>query len=198
MKKSLLLLISICCFCLLHGCSSGGASTTPAPLVATHLSVTAANSTPTARTAFNITVTVLDASNGVASNINSARRVQLPLRSFGSESFAAGYEGFLDRFPPRNIRFDNRCRHETKIVRLHAAGEAGRGSNPGQCRRSRRAKVFARRFHVPRFYELKFPASCPLRVATLYSSWPRMMKRQASCHSAGRSQKCRAANRSNA
>ena len=66
MKKSLLFSISICCLCLLNGC--GGASTPPPPPVATHFSVTAASSTPTAGTAFNITVTALDASNGEVSS----------------------------------------------------------------------------------------------------------------------------------
>ena len=66
MRKSLLFSISICCLCLLNGC--GGASTPPSPPMATHFSVTAASSTPTAGTAFNITVTALDASNGVVSS----------------------------------------------------------------------------------------------------------------------------------
>ena len=66
MKKSLLFSISICCLCLLNGC--GGASTPPPPPVATHFSVTAASPTPTAGTAFNITVTALDASNGEVSS----------------------------------------------------------------------------------------------------------------------------------
>jgi hypothetical protein len=66
--KLLLLLTSIWCFCLLNGCGSGGASTTPPPPVATHFSVTSASSTPTAGTAFNITVTALDASNGEVSS----------------------------------------------------------------------------------------------------------------------------------
>ena len=68
MIKLLLLLTSIWCFCLLNGCGSGGASTTPPPPVATHFSVTSASSTPTAGTAFNITVTALDASNGEVSS----------------------------------------------------------------------------------------------------------------------------------
>jgi probable HAF family extracellular repeat protein len=59
MKKSLLLLISICGLILLNGC---GSSTTTPPLVATHFSVTPATTTPSSETAFNITVTALDAS----------------------------------------------------------------------------------------------------------------------------------------
>jgi hypothetical protein len=62
MKKSLWFLISSCCLCLFNGCSSGGAYLTPPSPVATHFSVTSANSTPTAGIAFNITVTALDAS----------------------------------------------------------------------------------------------------------------------------------------
>jgi hypothetical protein len=65
-KKSLLLLLSICVLYLLSGCGSGGASTTPPPPVATHFSVTAASSTQTAGTTFNITVTALDHSDNVA------------------------------------------------------------------------------------------------------------------------------------
>ncbi len=66
MKKSFLLLVSICGLCLFNGCGTGSSS--PPPLVATHFSVTAATTTQTAGTAFNITVTALDASNGVASS----------------------------------------------------------------------------------------------------------------------------------
>jgi hypothetical protein len=64
MKKSLLFLISVWSLCLLNGC---GTSTQPPPPVATHFSVTAATSTPTAGTPFNITVTALDSSNSVVS-----------------------------------------------------------------------------------------------------------------------------------
>jgi len=69
MKKSLLLLISICSLCLLNGC--GGGTSSPPPLtpdVATHFSVVPATATPTAGTAFNFTVTALDGSNGVVSS----------------------------------------------------------------------------------------------------------------------------------
>ena len=69
MKKSLLLLISICSLWLLNGC--GGGSSSPPPLtpdVATHFSVAPATATPTAGTAFNFTVTALDGSNGVVSS----------------------------------------------------------------------------------------------------------------------------------
>jgi hypothetical protein len=61
MKKSLLLLLTICSVCVLNGCGSG--SSTLPPLVATHFSVTSAIPAPVAGTAFNITVTALDASN---------------------------------------------------------------------------------------------------------------------------------------
>jgi hypothetical protein len=67
MKKSLLLSTSICCSCLLNGCG-GSLSTPPPPPVATHFSVAPAGSTEAAGTAFNITVTALDASNGVVSS----------------------------------------------------------------------------------------------------------------------------------
>src|ERR1700675_315665 len=59
MKKSLLVLVAICSLGFLNGC---GSSTQPPP-VATHFSVTPASNTATAGTAFNFTVTALDASN---------------------------------------------------------------------------------------------------------------------------------------
>jgi hypothetical protein len=61
MKKSLLFLISICCLGLLSGC--GSTTTTPFHQVATHFSVTSATPSPTAGTAFNITITALDDMN---------------------------------------------------------------------------------------------------------------------------------------
>jgi probable HAF family extracellular repeat protein len=63
MKKSLLLLFSTYSLCLLSACGSGAGG--PTSFAATHLSV-AASPTATAGAAFNFTVTVLDASNGVA------------------------------------------------------------------------------------------------------------------------------------
>src|SRR5258708_26365669 len=60
MKRSVLLLMSIWSLGLLNGCGT----TTPPP-VATHFSVSSATPSPTAGTAFNITVTALDASNSV-------------------------------------------------------------------------------------------------------------------------------------
>jgi hypothetical protein len=67
MQKSLLALISICSLSLLHGC---GTNSQPPPFhpVATHLSVTAATTSPTAGTPFSITVTALDASNSAVSD----------------------------------------------------------------------------------------------------------------------------------
>jgi hypothetical protein len=59
MKKSLLSLTAICGMCFLNGCAAGN---TP-PIQATHFSVTPATMSPTAGTAFNITVTALDANN---------------------------------------------------------------------------------------------------------------------------------------
>ena len=63
MKKSLLLLISICSFCILSACGGGG-STPPA---ATHFSVTTTAS-PSAGAAFNFTVTALAASGQTATS----------------------------------------------------------------------------------------------------------------------------------
>jgi hypothetical protein len=67
MKKSLLLLISICSLCLTSACGGGGTPPPPPP-VATHFSVAPATSTPTAGTPFNITVTALDASGQTAAS----------------------------------------------------------------------------------------------------------------------------------
>jgi hypothetical protein len=63
MKKSLLLLFFVGSLCLLNACSGSGGSTPPV-LTATHFSVTAP-ATATAGTAFNFTVTALDASNNI-------------------------------------------------------------------------------------------------------------------------------------
>ncbi len=65
MKKSLLLLISVYGLCLLSACGGSGGSTVQAP--ATHFSVSAPASA-TAGTAFQITVTALDAANDVATS----------------------------------------------------------------------------------------------------------------------------------
>ena len=68
MKESFLLVLSLCGLCLLSACGGGGgggASTTPPPPVASHFSVTAP-ATAAAGTAFNFTVTGLDASNNTA------------------------------------------------------------------------------------------------------------------------------------
>ena len=65
MKKSLLLLLSICSLCLLDGCG-GGSSNQPPPPVATHLSVTAPG-TASAGSSFNLTVIALDAANNEVS-----------------------------------------------------------------------------------------------------------------------------------
>jgi len=64
MKKSQFVLIILSCLSFLNGC--GGASQPPL-LVATHFSLTAASAPQTAGTAFNITVTALDASNVLVS-----------------------------------------------------------------------------------------------------------------------------------
>jgi len=60
-KKSLLFLLLISSVCLLSDC--GGGASTPPP--ATHFSVVPAGAAATAGTAFNVTVTALDAANGV-------------------------------------------------------------------------------------------------------------------------------------
>lgn len=64
MNKSLSLLIVICSISLLNGCGS----TSQPPPVATHFSITAASTPQIAGTAFNTTVTALDASNVLVSN----------------------------------------------------------------------------------------------------------------------------------
>src|ERR1700676_344750 len=65
MKKSLWLVIAIG-VCVLGGC--GGGTSSPPPPVATHFSVSSANATPTAGTAFNITITALDATGGTVTS----------------------------------------------------------------------------------------------------------------------------------
>jgi hypothetical protein len=64
MKKSLLLLISICSFCVLGACGGGS---TPPPPSATHFSVTTTAS-PSAGAAFHLTVTALAASGQTATS----------------------------------------------------------------------------------------------------------------------------------
>lgn len=64
MKKSLLVLISICSFCVLSACGGGR---TPPPPAATHFSVTTTAS-PSAGAAFNFTVTALAASGQTATS----------------------------------------------------------------------------------------------------------------------------------
>jgi len=59
MKHFCLFVLTLCSLPLLNGC---GAASQPPPPVATHFSVSPANSTPPAGTPFNITVTALDAS----------------------------------------------------------------------------------------------------------------------------------------
>ncbi len=71
-KRSLLLVILSCSLCFLSAC--GGGSTTPA-VVANHLSVVAATSTPTAGTAFNVTVTAMDSSNKVVTSYTGPVRI---------------------------------------------------------------------------------------------------------------------------
>jgi uncharacterized repeat protein (TIGR03803 family) len=66
MKKFPLFLISIFVLCLLNSC--GGGSSSPPPVIATHFSVIPASSTAAAGTAFDFTVTAIDASNNVATS----------------------------------------------------------------------------------------------------------------------------------
>src|SRR5260370_41687369 len=66
MKKSLLLLFSICCVSLLSGCGSG--SSAPPQPVATHFSVVAATAAPVIGNPFKITVTALDASGQIVTS----------------------------------------------------------------------------------------------------------------------------------
>jgi hypothetical protein len=65
LRKFLLCLISIGALWLLNGCGTGSQ---PSPPVATHFSVTLANSSATAGTGFSFTVTALDASNVAVGN----------------------------------------------------------------------------------------------------------------------------------
>lgn len=67
MKKSLLLLVSICGLWVLNGCGTS-APPPPPPAVATHFSIVAATATPIAGTPFNITVNALDATGGVVTS----------------------------------------------------------------------------------------------------------------------------------
>ena len=81
MNKSLLLVLLSCCLSFLTAC--GGGSTTTPVVVASHLSVAAATPTPTAGTAFNITVTALDSSNKVVTSYTG------PVRFTSSDGNAA-------------------------------------------------------------------------------------------------------------
>ena len=69
MKRFLRAVLTLCGLCLLYGCGGGGSgSSTPPPIVATHFSVVPAQTNTTAGTAFNVTVTALDASNNVVNS----------------------------------------------------------------------------------------------------------------------------------
>src|SRR5258708_17858023 len=68
MKNSLLVLIAICGGCFVTGCGAGNTITTPPPIPATHFSVTPATATPTAGTAFMVTVMALGASGQTATS----------------------------------------------------------------------------------------------------------------------------------
>jgi hypothetical protein len=98
MKQSLLVLGSIFILGLLHGC---GTATQPPP-VATHLSVVAATTPQIAGTAFNFTVTALDASNapvttyaGTVHFTSSDPQAALPADSTltnGTKTFSATFK----------------------------------------------------------------------------------------------------------
>jgi hypothetical protein len=91
MKKSLLLLISICGLGFLHGCGSGSSGPPPPP-VTTHFSVTSANAAPTAGTAFNITVTALGDSGQMVASYS------------GTVHFSSSDPQFV---PPANLTITN-------------------------------------------------------------------------------------------
>jgi len=66
MKRLVRALFVLSGLCLLHGCGGGSAPMTPPPPPATHFSVVPGQANATAGTAFNFTVTALDASKNVA------------------------------------------------------------------------------------------------------------------------------------
>jgi hypothetical protein len=71
MKNFCLFVLTFCSLPLIDGC---GTASQPPPPAATHFSVTAANSTPTAGTPFNITVTALDASGQMVASYSGTIR----------------------------------------------------------------------------------------------------------------------------
>ena len=71
--KAHLFMLSICSLCLLSACGGGGGGS---QLVVTHFSVIAPTNT-TAGTAFNFTVTALDASNNVVTNYSGIVHLSL-------------------------------------------------------------------------------------------------------------------------
>jgi len=77
MRRPLRVVLTLSGSFLLYGCGGGGGgtSTTPPPPPATHFSVVPAQANETAGTAFNITVTALDASNNVANSYGGTVRV---------------------------------------------------------------------------------------------------------------------------
>jgi len=108
MKKSVLVLIAVCSLGLINGC---GSSSTTQQQFATHFSVTSANATPTAGTAFNVTVTALDAAGQIVATYsgtvhftstdgqavlpagsavaNGSATVQVTLKTAGSQTITA-------------------------------------------------------------------------------------------------------------
>jgi len=75
MKRFLRTVLTLSGLCLLYGCGGGGSgSSTPSP-PATHFSVVPAQANETAGTAFNVTVTALDASNNVVNSYAGTVRV---------------------------------------------------------------------------------------------------------------------------
>ena len=146
MKKSLLVLISICSFCLLSACGGGS---TPPPPAATHFSVTTTAS-PSAGAAFNFTVTALAASGQTATSysgtvhftstdsqavlpanstlVNGVGTFSVTLKTVGSQAITA-----MDRPRLRSqaLELDQRqCRVSNSLLRpAPASVTAGRPSN---------------------------------------------------------------------
>ena len=68
MKRFLRVVLTLAGLCLLYGCGGGGSGSSTPPPLATHFSVVPAQGNETAGTAFNVTVTALDASNNVVNS----------------------------------------------------------------------------------------------------------------------------------
>jgi hypothetical protein len=98
MKKSLLLSISAGTLCLLNGC--GTSAPPPPPPVATHFSVTAPAAV-TAGTAFNVTVSALDASNSVVTGYSGT----VSLASSDSQAVLPAASGLTNGMKTFSVTF---------------------------------------------------------------------------------------------